>query len=176
MEGTKFDQGKPRFDLIDPRFELSLAKVLTHGANTHGAYNWQNVSHVRFVAALGRHVNAFRRGEYYDPETGEPHVVHAAANLMFLFYFFTPRGGQHAIERLQGARFEPDMAHARATEGDKISVRCYYEKLSSLFGRSDERATRILDRCRARQSIGARVRMFFANWRKSKSASTEHNA
>ena len=88
MAGMKFDQDKPMFDLIDPHFHEDLAKVLTHGANKYKPGNWQKVKNAksRYVAALERHVNAFKKGEVIDPESGLPHMSHVAVNSMFLHY------------------------------------------------------------------------------------------
>lgn len=84
--GIKFDTGKPRFDLIDPEWELEVVKGLTHGATLHGDHNWQQVAAKRFHAALRRHLNAHMRGEVIDKDTGLSHLALASCNLMFLHY------------------------------------------------------------------------------------------
>lgn len=94
--GAKFDNGKTRFDLLLPEFELEMAKVLTHGANTYGANSWQGVPDAvaRYTAALKRHTNAMNRGEVYDDGIGGTGCTHAACiaiNSMFLNYFQTKR-------------------------------------------------------------------------------------
>ncbi len=88
MNGKKFDQGKPRFDLIDPKFTFSLASVMAMGAEKYSANNWQQVDdfEARYTAALHRHINAWQHGEILDIESEQPHLVHAAANLMFLHW------------------------------------------------------------------------------------------
>lgn len=82
--GIKHDAGKPRFDLIDPGAELALVEVLTLGAQKYSPENWRFVERWRYEAAMGRHLNARRRGELLDPESGKPHTAHAMACLMFL--------------------------------------------------------------------------------------------
>jgi hypothetical protein len=83
----KGDGGKARFDLIDPEFELDLARAMTLGADAYGANNYKECAEPeRYEAALGRHVNARRRGEIIDPVSGLPHTAHAAANLMILYW------------------------------------------------------------------------------------------
>ena len=88
-EGAKFDANKPRFDLIDPEFELTMAIILTQGAKTHGEYSWQTLARAeaRYTAALKRHVNAMHRGEFLDPDSGQSHAGHIAVNAMFLDWF-----------------------------------------------------------------------------------------
>lgn len=88
-EGDKYDEDKPRFDLIHPDWLESIAKVLTHGANKYSANNWIDVpeAEIRYLAAAMRHINAFHKGEVFDDESGLPHLSHAACCLMFLHYF-----------------------------------------------------------------------------------------
>lgn len=86
-EGVKFDQSKPRFGLIPPHIEQQVAEVLTYGGNKYPeADNWKRVDgkEWRYMDALLRHVNAIRRGEKVDPETGKLHHAHAICCLMFL--------------------------------------------------------------------------------------------
>jgi hypothetical protein len=84
--GIKHDADKPRFDLIPPRAEEMLAKVLTFGANKYAPGNWQHVPDAenRYIAAALRHINAQRIGEHSDPETGLPHLAHAMCCLAFV--------------------------------------------------------------------------------------------
>jgi hypothetical protein len=76
------------FSLITPEFTESIAKVLTIGAKKYEPYNWQrDLDTDRIISALHRHLNAYQRGEKLDPETGESHLTHKAANTMFLFWY-----------------------------------------------------------------------------------------
>lgn len=86
---SKFDSGKPLFSLIEPKFALELAKVLTMGAEKYGPEDWKTTdnAHRRYLDALHRHLNAFERGEMDDPESGQSHLIHVAANAMFLHWF-----------------------------------------------------------------------------------------
>ena len=88
MKGIKHDKDKVRTDLIEPDFIIEVAKVLTHGANTYGDWNWSQLENGidRYYAALLRHILSWRNGEVYDKETGLHHLSHAATNLMFIQY------------------------------------------------------------------------------------------
>ena len=86
IQFTKYDQGKARFDLIDPYFHEDLAKVLTMGANKYSDNNWQKGEIDRYIAATERHLNALKKGENEDPESGISHTAHASTNLMFIHY------------------------------------------------------------------------------------------
>lgn len=84
-EGLKFDQDKPRMDLLDPLAIEQLALVLGFGAQKYAAHNWRKgLSKTRLIAAALRHLFAYLRGEDTDPETGLPHPAHAMCGCMFL--------------------------------------------------------------------------------------------
>jgi len=85
-EGIKFDQEKPRMHLIPPLIEEETAKVLTFGAMKYAPDNWRKVPdlHNRYVSAALRHINAIKKGEVYDDESGLTHAAHAICCLMFL--------------------------------------------------------------------------------------------
>lgn len=86
--GLKFDTGKNRLDLIYWPFVEGVGTVLTHGAAKYAPNNWQKVDDGinRYFAAAMRHLIAYRNGERLDPDSGLPHLSHAATNMMFLQY------------------------------------------------------------------------------------------
>lgn len=87
--GAKFDDHKPRLDLIDPEFEISLGRILTYGVKIHGEASWKTIPNPekRYLAALKRHTNAMARGEIVDSGTGESHAACIGINAMFLDWF-----------------------------------------------------------------------------------------
>lgn len=90
LEGVKFDQDKPRPELIAPEFIESLSLVLTYGAKKYADRNWEKgMNWSRPFGALMRHMWAWWRGEDKDPETGFSHLAHAACCLMFLITYET---------------------------------------------------------------------------------------
>ena len=83
--GSKLDDGKPRMSLIDPFFLTAVAQVLTFGATKYDAHNWRGgIAVSRLLDAALRHINAFNDGQDNDPESGLPHMAHAACCLMFI--------------------------------------------------------------------------------------------
>lgn len=86
MTGMKYDTGKAMMHLAPPLMELEVARVLTFGAGKYGAENWRTLDdlHNRYVSAALRHINAIKRGEVYDEESGLTHAAHAVCCLMFL--------------------------------------------------------------------------------------------
>lgn len=91
-KGQKFDQDKPRVDLLDPLALEGLAKVLTFGAKKYAAHNWRGgISYSRILGGLVRHTFAIMRGEDIDPESGLPHIDHLGCCWMFLSNFMKTR-------------------------------------------------------------------------------------
>lgn len=83
----KNDKGKLRYDLIPPVVLEALAKVITHGAEKYGDNNWKKAkSPDRYIAAMFRHIEAWRKGEVKDEDSGFLHLYHALTNIAFLVY------------------------------------------------------------------------------------------
>ena len=83
--GLKYDNDKPRMDLLDFDALEGLAKVLTFGAKKYDEHNWRNgISYSRLTAAMLRHLAALQRGEDIDAESGLPHIDHLGCCWMFL--------------------------------------------------------------------------------------------
>lgn len=88
MSGIKYDQDKPRMDLISTEALIQLARVMGHGAKKYGDQNWRGgLKWSRPIAAALRHITSFNSGEDLDPETSISHIAHAMCNLMFLLEF-----------------------------------------------------------------------------------------
>lgn len=86
--GKKFDQEKPRYDLIPYAGINEAAKVFAFGAAKYGDRNWElGLSYGRLYAALQRHLTSFWAGEELDPESGHHHLGHAACCLLMLSQF-----------------------------------------------------------------------------------------
>lgn len=99
--GVKYDDGKPRFDLIAPEFEEGVAKVLAYGAKKYRDRNWEKgMRWGRCVAALRRHLAAWQQGEDIDPESALHHLDHAACCLMFLRAYVARQMGEDDRKRV----------------------------------------------------------------------------
>jgi len=71
-EANKSDRGKLRYDLLPPYPLEKLAEVYTLGANKYGDHNWRKgMAWGRIIAALFRHLEAWRQGRTVDPEDGQ---------------------------------------------------------------------------------------------------------
>jgi hypothetical protein len=93
--GLRFNKGKLRYDLVEPRAHRDMVEVLTDGAEKYFDRNWENgLSWTSVLASLKRHIAAIECGEDRDPESGRLHIAHAACNVHFLntFYYTFPQG------------------------------------------------------------------------------------
>lgn len=87
-EGTKFDMGKDRWDLMDWESIGDIVKVYTMGAAKYEDENWRKgIAWRRIFAALMRHLMAFWLGEETDKESGLPHLAHAAWQCIALLWY-----------------------------------------------------------------------------------------
>jgi len=83
--GTKNDAGKPPIDLVPTDGIRAVAAVLAFGAKKYDRNNWRKgIITSRLYAAAMRHLMAWNDGEDTDPESGLPHLAHAACNIFFL--------------------------------------------------------------------------------------------
>lgn len=82
----KHDAGKARWDLLPMGATAAVVDVLTFGATKYGPHSWRGIddARARYYAAAMRHLVAWWRGETVDPESGLPHLAHAACCLLFL--------------------------------------------------------------------------------------------
>lgn len=83
---TKHDSEKLRWDLMPWYAAGAVQRVLNYGAKKYAPNNWKTVaeSNRRYFSAAIRHLTAWWTGEDNDPESGEPHLAHAACCIMFL--------------------------------------------------------------------------------------------
>ena len=84
--GLKFDQDKPRWDLVPYEALSSVVDVLTHGSKKYGDHNWRLVDNWedRYVSAAMRDLVSYQTGDVFDDETHLPHLAHAACCILFL--------------------------------------------------------------------------------------------
>lgn len=84
---VKHDSRKSRVDLLDPSFLVSVGDVFRYGANKYAVRNYLKPPGLKMSQVYGaamRHLLAFWSGEVFDPESGLPHLSHAACNLQML--------------------------------------------------------------------------------------------
>lgn len=82
----KYDQEKPRLDLVPPGIIEAIGIIRTYGTEKYGDPDgWKKVEPNRYTAALMRHLCEFLRDpNSVDEESGLPHLWHMACNIAFL--------------------------------------------------------------------------------------------
>lgn len=81
----KHDNEKAPFALLSYAALEGTANVLKFGAKKYAPDNWRKgFEYRRLISAAMRHLMAFSDGADLDPESGLPHLDHAACMIMFL--------------------------------------------------------------------------------------------
>lgn len=81
----KDDQEKDRWDLLQWNAVHEVVRVCTYGSKKYSDNNWKRgggLSNQRLLSACMRHIFQWFKGEQVDPESGLPHLAHAAWNLL----------------------------------------------------------------------------------------------
>ena len=87
-QGSRYNQGKARFDLIPPEVITKLAEHYTYGANKYAPNNWRKgFPYSETSGSLLRHLYAWLAGERNDPESGNHHLTAVIWNAVTLLYF-----------------------------------------------------------------------------------------
>lgn len=121
MEGKKFDQGKAPWDLLPFDAIEQIVQVLEFGARKYAPRNWEKgMDHSRIFAAAMRHLTAHWRGENKDPETGLPHLAHAATCVVFLLAYHIRGDGHDNRPRVLSSDAEDTLAHLRHTAAGRL--------------------------------------------------------
>ena len=83
--GLRFDDKKPRFDLIPTYPMFQLARLFAFGTKKYAERNWEKgMPWSKVIAPLQRHLCNWMAGEDNDDETGLSHMIHVAWNAMVL--------------------------------------------------------------------------------------------
>ena len=86
--GGQKDRKLAELGSTDPVALLELAKVSGHGARKYSAFNFlKGYDWALSFNAMQRHALAFWSGEEHDPESGLPHMAHAAWHALALTSF-----------------------------------------------------------------------------------------
>lgn len=81
----RYNEGKPRFDLIPPEAMIALAEHFRRGAIKYEDRNWERgMDWCKCFASLERHAWAWMNGEDFDVETRTHHMIAVAWNAIVL--------------------------------------------------------------------------------------------
>lgn len=86
VPGAKDDSGKLKLSYVPTQIIREIAKIREYGNRKYAdPENWRRVAASKYHEALLRHVlAAWEHPAAVDPESGLPHLSHAACNLAFL--------------------------------------------------------------------------------------------
>lgn len=125
-EGKRFNEGKTRHDLTPAYAQEQYARVLTAGQEKYGPRNWEKgMAWSKVLASLERHLQAIKRGEDYDKETGLLHSAHIMCNAAFLteYYKIYPQGDDRPINHVSQLKIGLDIDEVLA---DWVGHWCRY--------------------------------------------------
>lgn len=125
-EGLRFNQGKLRFDLVNPYAHEQMVKILTKGSQKYEERNWEKgMAWSNVIASLKRHLHCIEKGEDYDIESGELHAAHLACNAHFLtaYYKLYPQGDDRPHTYLKQHKIGLDIDEVLA---DWVKYYCEY--------------------------------------------------
>ena len=106
MEGTKYDDGKPRVGEMVQDFGpamLELSKVWAFGADKYDKSNWKHVKNgeTRYTNALLRHLIA-EDSQILDSESNLRHAAHVAWNALARLWFILKKAEHTEIITIEG--------------------------------------------------------------------------
>ena len=126
--GKRYNQGKTQLDLIPPFVIEELGKVLTFGAEKYDRNNYRKgMAWSKVIDSLMRHLNSFRAGEDFDPESGLLHLSHILTNTAFLLEYtrIYPQGDDRVKKYLEMPTVGLDIDDVLA---DTITYWCEHHK------------------------------------------------
>lgn len=88
LVGRKFDKEKLRWELMPTKALAPIIRVLMMGSEKYDDDNWKYVKECkrRYYAAAMRHLTEWFDGDAIDSESGESHLAHAGACIIFLIW------------------------------------------------------------------------------------------
>ena len=92
---AKADKDKPRPSLVPPALIDGVMRIREFGTARYGdPNNWRKVDADRYHDALLRHILAmWEDWKAVDPDSGMPHLWHAACNIAFLMQYMEDGNG-----------------------------------------------------------------------------------
>ena len=114
IQGTKFDQGKLRWDLLPWDALKEVVRVLTFGANKYEARNWEKgMNYDRPAGAMFRHHSAWVDGEAIDEECQTHHLANLIVEALFLLTYELRGMNQFDNYTKAGGTRQPVLASSR---------------------------------------------------------------
>lgn len=133
-QALRYDFGKLRYDLIPVVPKAELARVFTIGARKYGDNNWRNgFDFSRVLAALERHLEAWKAGEVIDQTDGQHHLASVMWGCMVLMEF--ERLGIGNDDRI---KCSDDLNHVKTVLADAMLGESKMKTLEDLIAADDK--------------------------------------
>lgn len=117
-----------RFSLMPTKGLAAIARVFGFGAQKYADHNWRRgYEWSKSLDALERHFQAFKDGETYDEESGEPHLAHAGFHILVLLTWLEEQG--EGVDNPMDDRWPAAMARIEAAREARADLELY-ERLS----------------------------------------------
>lgn len=86
-KALRYNDGKPKWNLVHFESLLPLVRVLEFGAKKYSPNNWKKPMDTgEILNSMMRHLTALMDGEELDKESKLPHIGHLLCNAMFYSY------------------------------------------------------------------------------------------
>lgn len=123
-QGSRYNEGKARFDLIPAVVMTKLAEHYTYGAGKYSPNNWvKGFPYSQCSASLLRHLYAWLGGEDIDPESKAHHLVAVIWNAVTLMYFELFPKLYHRFDDRLGPTLKRDEADEMLDEANEMIKR-----------------------------------------------------
>ena len=87
MPGDRFNEGKPKWSLVDFKSLEPMVRVMEFGTEKYGLDNWKKgLNKKEILESMLRHIFALLDGENIDKESKLPHIGHIQSNALFYAY------------------------------------------------------------------------------------------
>jgi len=86
-KALRYNEGKPKYSLIDYKSLEPMVRVLEYGAEKYSADNWKKgLNKDELIDSMLRHLHKLSDGEEIDEESKLHHIGHIMCNCMFYAY------------------------------------------------------------------------------------------
>lgn len=111
-EAKRDNKSKPALSMLPLAFEGPVARVMMFGATKYGRDNYLTGHRVTgLIDSIKRHTAAIMEGEDLDPESGQPHWAHIAANCLMALH-------QTQLGTIKDDRYKPPQGKPSPEIGD----------------------------------------------------------
>lgn len=131
-------KGKIPYRLVPPHILEEVALGFGEGATKYEPWDWLNMDPEMLIEAAIRHLNAVRKGEAIDPDTGLQHASKAATSCMMVAEILRLELGGERV-RAMNLMDSPETTFKRAERilqnekrGEKDDVGTYSQNLPSV--------------------------------------------